>query len=152
MTLVKYNDGNTGLRRRVFRHDPVFSLFDKLFDNNEQWSDYHAGSLPPVNILESDIDYTIELAVPGLNKKDIIITLDKNVLTVSTEKEDKDGKEENDFTRREFIYSAFNRSFTLPKSADQEKINAYYKNGLLTISIPKKKEAVNKPPRKIAIS
>lgn len=152
MTLVKYNNGNTGIRQRFLRHDPVFDLFDRFFDNNNYRSDNHTGSLPPVNIMESEIDFTIELAVPGLNKKDFIITLDKSLLTISTEKEEKDHKNDENFNRREFIYSSFKKSFNLPKSANPDKIDAFYKNGLLTISVSKKKEAINKPPRNIIVA
>jgi HSP20 family protein len=107
---------------------------------------------PSVNIVEEKEDFRIELAVPGLDKKDIKIDLDNNVLTISSEKEEKKEDEDNKVMRREFRYASFTRSFTLPDVADYEKINASHSNGILTITIPKKEEAKVKPSRQIKIS
>lgn len=94
----------------------------------------------------------IELAVPGLKKSDFKLDLDNQVLTISTEsKEENEHKEEN-YTRREFGYSAFKRTFTLPDSVNDEKINANYTDGILSVLLPKKEEAKQKPVRSIKIS
>lgn len=115
-------------------------LFNDLFNSIESKSLDNKG-FPKVNILESDKDYIIELAAPGMKKGEFNIELDKNVLTISSKgKEDK--KEENkQYQKIEFNYQAFARSFTLPERADSENIAANYKDGILNISIPKKERA-----------
>jgi len=109
--------------------------------------------LPSVNIKESTEDFEVEVAAPGFNKNDFRIELNHDLLTVSSEKElDKETKEGQQFTLREFSYQSFSRSFTLPNSADSEKIGAKYENGILRILIPKKEEAKPRPARQIAIA
>jgi HSP20 family protein len=108
-------------------------------------------SLPAVNITESDEGYTIEVAAPGLNKKDFKIDLDKNQLTIASVKEDKREESKERYTRREFRYTNFSRTFTLPETVDNEKINATHKDGILYVNIPKMEEAKEKPARQIAI-
>ncbi|WP_316836707.1 Hsp20/alpha crystallin family protein [Pedobacter nutrimenti] len=96
--------------------------------------------IPGVNILESDADYKIELAAPGLNKEDFQINLKKDTLSVWAEK--KVGEEDKkEYTRREFDYFSFARSFVLPESVDGDKISAEYTNGILNITIGKKDES-----------
>lgn len=110
-------------------------------------------STPAVNIMETDDGFKVEMAVPGMNKEDFHIDLDKDVLTISAE--DKFENEEKDtegrYTRREFSYSSFNRSFNLPKMIDGDKITATYMDGVLGITIPKKEEAKPKPPVAIKV-
>ena len=94
----------------------------------------------------------VEMAVPGLKKSDFKLDLDNQLLSISTEtKEDYEHEEEN-YTRREFGYSSFKRTFTLPETVDDEKIDATYKDGILNILLPKKEEAKQKPSRTIKIS
>ena len=116
-------------------------------------SNFNTGiSLPKVNIKETADVFTVEMAVPGLKKSDFQIDLDNQILSISTEiKKEKDHKEEN-YTRREFGYASFKRTFTLPESVDEEKINAKYEDGILSILLPKKEEAKQKPARTIRIS
>ena len=109
-------------------------------------------SLPAVNITEGTDDFTIEVAAPGLDKKDFNIDLENNCLTISSEKEDKAEEKEEKYTRREFRYSSFRRSFTLPETVDSDKIKAKHRDGILSITIPKKEEAKFKPVRQITIS
>lgn len=109
-------------------------------------------SNPSVNIIEGKDDFRIEVAAPGLEKEDFRINLNNNVLTISTDKENKQEEKDEKFMRREFSYMQFSRSFSLPQSADSEKISASYKNGVLNVSIPKKEEAKVKPQREIAIA
>jgi HSP20 family protein len=120
--------------------------FPGLFDNETGISS------PSVNIIEGKEDFRIEVAAPGLEKDDFRINLLNNVLTISAEKENRHEEKEEKFMRREFSYRQFNRSFSLPGSADPERINAAYKNGVLSICIPKKDEAKEKPRREIAIA
>ena len=133
------------------------SLFDRFLDNEMfDWSSRNFSNtnttLPSVNIKESDDDFEVEVAAPGLSKNDFRIELNHDLLTVSSEKEvrneTKDGQQ---FTQREFSYQSFSRSFTLPHTVDGEKISASYENGILKVLIPKKEEAKPKPARTIEI-
>jgi HSP20 family protein len=121
-------------------------LFPRFFDGETRQS------LPAVNISEGKDDYKIEVAAPGLNKEDFKVNLDNNVLTVYSEKEEKQESNEHKVMRKEFNYYSFSRSFTLPHTVDADKIVATHKDGILHISIPKKEEAKEKPSREIKIS
>lgn len=116
-------------------------------------SSFNTGiSLPKVNIKETADSFMVEMAVPGLKKSDFCLDLDNQVLSISTEaNEDNETKEEN-YTRREFGYSSFKRTFTLPESVNDEKIDANYKDGILSILLPKKDEAKQKAIRSIKVS
>jgi HSP20 family protein len=121
-------------------------IFPKFFNAETQYS------LPAVNIVENKDDYRIEVAAPGLNKDDIKVNLENNVLTVSSEKEENSEEKNGEkVMRKEFSYYSFNRSFTLPLTVDAEKIRATHKDGILQIMIPKKEEAREKPSRQIKI-
>jgi HSP20 family protein len=109
-------------------------------------------NMPAVNISEGKDDYRIEVAAPGLKKEDFKISLDNNVLSISSEKEVKNETKEENVLRREFSYSSFSRSFTLPESVNGEKIKATHNDGILNIVVPKKDEAKIKPVRDIKIS
>lgn len=109
-------------------------------------------TVPSVNITEGKDDYKIEVAAPGLEKKDFNINVENNMLTISSEKEDKKEEKDENIVRREFSYSSFSRSFALPEGADADKISASYKEGILNVTIPKREEARVKPARQIKIS
>ncbi len=112
-------------------------------------------SVPAVNIKEVDDKYEVEVAAPGLSKDDFNVELNNNVLTISSHKETKNEKrdEGTGYSRREFSYSSFERSFSLPENVvDVDKINAKYKDGVLHLDLPKKEEAKPKPIRTIKIS
>jgi HSP20 family protein len=133
------------------------TLWDELFGKDAFSTglseDRSTLNIPAVNVLENNDNFMIEVAAPGLEKKDFHIDLENNLLTISSEKEFKHEEEKNGkFMRREFGYSSFKRSFTLPESIDTEKIGATYKEGVLHITIPKKEEAKPKPAKQIAIS
>ena len=106
---------------------------------------------PAVNVAEDEKEFRIEVAIPGLSREDVRISVEDDVLTVSSER--KENKEENktSYTRREFTHCAFRRSFQLPETVDQEGIQAAHDAGILTIRLPKKEEVVQKAPRQIAI-
>ena len=109
------------------------------------------GNAVAVNVYEEDKGYTIEVAAPGISRKDFNLEIENDVLTISTEqKESKEDKNRN-FLRREFNYRSFKRSFELPESVDQEKIQATHEAGILTLSLPKKKEVLQKAPRQIEV-
>ncbi len=111
-------------------------------------------SIPAVNIDENDEQITLHLAIPGMKKKDLKLDLTHKVLTISAEKtekcEEKEGAD-NHVSHKEFCYSSFSRSFTLPETIKEDGIVASYKDGILTINIPKKEEAKNKVPKQIEI-
>ncbi len=109
-------------------------------------------TLPAVNIKENENDFIVDVAVPGMDKKDFKIDLDDDILTISSEKKiDNDTSDEN-YTRKEYSYMSFKRSFTLPKGVvDRDNINATYKNGELKITIPKLEEAKPKPLKLIEV-
>lgn len=129
----------------IFNDDFVKNLDENL----SVWN----GSQPAVNVKEDADGYALALAAPGYSKEDIEIKIDDNVLTISSEKKTEDIANEGEkFTRREFKYAAFKRTFTLPETVDVTKIAANYENGLLNISIPKKEEAKPLPARTIEIA
>lgn len=133
------------------------TLFDRFFDDSFfDWSNRNFSStnttLPAVNIKDNPKSYDVEMAAPGLTKKDFNVELDNDVLTISSQKKEEGKKKEENFTRREFSYQSFSRSFTIPEAAESEKISAKYDDGILKISIPKKESAIPKPTKKIKIS
>jgi HSP20 family protein len=116
-------------------------------------SNFNTGiTLPKVNIKETADAFMVEMAVPGLKKSDFHIDLDNQVLAISTERKEENEHTEENYTRREFGYSSFKRTFNLPESVNDEKINANYEDGILSILLPKKEEAKQKPSRTIKIS
>ncbi|HEX3007962.1 MAG TPA: Hsp20/alpha crystallin family protein [Bacteroidales bacterium] len=130
------------------------SLVDEFFGKDllGNFIDGFTGvNTPAVNILDEKDDFRIEVAAPGLKKDDFKIDLNNNVLTISSERTDEREDKKERYMRREFSYSSFKRSFTLPDTAQVDKISANHKDGILQITIPKKEEAKVKPPRQIAI-
>lgn len=110
-------------------------------------------TLPAVNVLENDNEFVIELAAPGMKKEDFRINLENNILTISSERKEEKEEKKDQYSRREFSYQSFQRSFTLPEyHADREKVTAKYIDGILNIIIPKREEAKPKPAREIEIS
>lgn len=108
--------------------------------------------VPSANIIENTKDFKIELAAPGLEKKDFKIEVDNDYLTISAEKEEKKKEENEDFRRREFSYNSFSRSFLLPDNTISDKIDAKYEDGILRLSIPKKEVAVTKTKKEISVA
>jgi HSP20 family protein len=135
MTLVKFaKEQKNGIVNPFF--NDVYSLL-----NDSYLSGKTASRTPAVNISETDNQFEVELAVPGLSKEDIKINLDKNVLSVSADKKTETVDENKKFTKREYSFDSFSRSFNLPESADQSKIEADYTAGILKLTIAKKEEA-----------
>ena len=108
--------------------------------------------IPSVNIVENSKDFKIELAAPGMEKKDFKVEVDNGVLTVSSEKEKEEKEEGKNYTRKEFSYNAFSRSFNLPENSIPDKITAGYENGILTLTLPKKEATMSKPKKEIKVS
>ena len=109
------------------------------------------GNYPAVNIIEKEKEFTLELNVPGRNKEDFTIEIDKNILTVSSKLETKQAKETEKFSVKEFSHKSFERTFGLPKTVNEEEIKADYVNGILSFTMPKKEEALPKPKRKLEV-
>ena len=136
MTLVKFANG-----QKNHAVNPFFSdVFDSIL-NDSFLSDKLASRVPAVNISETETQFHIELAAPGLKKEDFKISLDKNVLSVSADKKTENVEEGKKFSKREYSYNSFTRSFTLPEAADQGKIEAEYTDGVLKLNVTKKEEA-----------
>ncbi len=146
MSITKWNNpGMTNLFDDFFAKD----LWNWGLDNNSSTQT----TIPAVNIKETAENFVVEMAAPGMNKEDFRIELDGNTLTISSEHKQENTENEGErYTRREFSYQSFQRTFTLPKNVvDIEQINAKYENGVLQLLIPKKEEAKQKPPRMIEI-
>lgn len=112
------------------------SLLD-LFFNNELFNNSFSNFEPHSNIKETDKEYKVELAVPGLEKEDIKLTIKKNMLIVSSDKKQENTEEDKGYFRKEFNYSKFEQRYKLPIEIKKEDIKANYKNGILYINIPK---------------
>jgi HSP20 family protein len=136
MTLVKFANGH--------KHHGVNPFFSDVFEsvlNDSFLGDKLASRVPAVNISETENEFHIELAAPGLKKEDFKINVDKNVLSVSADKKTENVEEGNKFSKREYSYNVFTRSFTLPEVADAGKIEAEYTDGVLKLIVAKKEEA-----------
>jgi HSP20 family protein len=138
----------------LIRKQPPF--FPSLIDDfiNTDWNlkvPSFSSTVPAVNIKELDSQFEIELAVPGMKKDDFEIEVEDGVLSISSTQEEEQVNEKGKFTRREFSYSSFRRSFTLPDSVDPTKIDATYKEGVLLVLLPKHKEAQPQPKKLIKI-
>jgi len=122
-------------------------------DRNFMWRSAETRPMmPAVNISENEDSFMLEMAAPGMQKSDFKINLDNNVLTLSSEKQDEKEENNENFSRKEFNYSSFSRSFTLPKSIDFDKIKADYKDGILKVSLPKREDAKVALNRQIEIA
>ncbi len=107
--------------------------------------------VPEVNIVEGTKDYQIELAAPGMDRKDFKIEVQNGVLNISAEKQEEKNDEGKSFRRREFSYHSFSRSFALPDNLLDDKIDAKYENGILKLVLPKKEATAQKPAKQIKV-
>ncbi|MFZ1561419.1 MAG: Hsp20/alpha crystallin family protein [Saprospiraceae bacterium] len=146
MNIVKVNP--------VFQGRTFTNLMDDVFNRSISdlvGSDFSV-TTPSVNITENNDTFTLELAAPGLDKKDFNIFVDKDQLVISASKEVKnEDKEEGKWTRKEFNYTTFKRTFHLTDAVDAENINAEYNKGILTLVLPKREEIKAKAPKTIEI-
>ena len=110
-----------------------------------------ASSTPAVNVKETETAYHLDVAAPGLDKSDFKIKVENKVLNISAEKKVENEEKKDNYTRREFSYQSFSRSFTLPDLVDTHQVKATYSNGILTVDIPKREEA-KKTPQLIEVS
>lgn len=136
MTLVKLTNGNKNYGVNPFFND----VFDSIL-NDSFLGDKLQSRVPAVNIAENENGFQIELAAPGLKKEDFKINLEKNVLSVSAEKKVENAEETKKYSKKEYSYNSFVRSFTLPETVDHANIEAAYTDGILTLNVAKKEEA-----------
>jgi HSP20 family protein len=108
-------------------------------------------SMPAVNIKENEKNFTLELAVPGMDKKDLKIDINEDVLTISSETSNETEENVDGYKRKEFSYSSFCRSFYIPENVNKDKIEASYKDGILSVELPKQEEEKNKISKQIKI-
>jgi HSP20 family protein len=134
----------------------VPSFLDDFFKPWNEWISKENGwntlmNLPAVNISEQKNEYQLSVAVPGMKKDDFKLGVDGNILTISSEKEETKEEKDKTFTRKEYNYSSFSRSFTLPDDIEKEKIEAIYEEGILKVSLPRKQPAKNSQAKHIAV-
>lgn len=148
MTLMKRTESNW----------PFPSLMDNLFSRDlMDWSTSNYSNtnttIPAVNIKETDDDFQIEVAAPGMDKKDFKINLENNQLMISSERQSNVKEKDENYTRKEFSYQSFQRTFNLSdQMIDGDKISAKYCDGVLCIVLPKREEVKPKPARLIKIA
>jgi HSP20 family protein len=135
--------------RKSFRPFYMSNLFDDDFFPVLQ---NRTSSMPAVNIREDDKKYNLELAVPGMDKKDLRIDINEDVLTISSESKQETEESKDGYKRKEFSYSSFCRSFYIPENVNRDAIEANYKDGILTVDLPKQEEEKSKITRQISIS
>lgn len=150
MTLLKVK--NNGGLQRYFDTRPMFTeLFNDMFDNFLP-ADVNRSTVPAVNIKETDEKFNVSLAAPGLTKEDFKINVEDGVLSISTERKEEKNESNERYTRREFTYTSFKRSFNLPEQVEPAKISASYENGILSIDLPKVPEEKQKNIHEIKIA
>lgn len=148
MSIVRWNPSRPAGMSRIF--DDFFN--SELWDWSRNNFAAENATLPAINVRETDDDYRIEVAAPGMNKNDFNIELNNGLLTLSATKESSDEKKENNYTRKEFSYASFRRSFRVPDSVHSDKIEAAYTDGILHVTLPKKPEAKPQPVKRITIA
>lgn len=126
MTLMRLNNPYT-----------ISRMFNDFFNERNQDLEQEPSWKPLANVVEKDDRFELELAVPGMEKKDFNISIEKDMLSISAEQKMEKKEEEQNYSRREFFYGKFCRSFSLPESVDREKITAEYQNGILKLQLPK---------------
>ncbi|GAB3538161.1 Hsp20/alpha crystallin family protein [Pontibacter brevis] len=148
-TLAKNNRGLLPTIPSLFDDSIMGDWFNWPMNSNSE-----RGSVPAVNVRETGDAYELEVAAPGMTKQDFKVELDNNMLVISAQKEDKHEEEnvKENYTRREFNYQSFVRTFSLPERlVEGDKISAKYHDGILHIAVPKTEEAKVKPAKQIEI-
>lgn len=138
----------------IRKQNPFFpSLVDELFNQERRVRTSSISSTTPaVNIIEKDIQFMIELAAPGKKKEDFEIEIEDGILSISSSNKEDNTSEKETFTRQEFSYNSFRRSFTIPESVNVSSIEATYNEGVLLIKLLKLEEALPQPKKLITIS
>jgi HSP20 family protein len=130
------------------------SLFDRdFFDLDSDLFPSRLGiNVPTANVMETNKEFKLELAAPGLERKDFNVEIENHVLKISAEKEEEKSEKNGGYSRREYSFNSFSRSFSLPENVKEGSIDAKYENGVLKVSIPKEKETSVKPAQKVTVS
>lgn len=154
------NNFKGGNNMTLIRRNQSLPAFTNFFDDflSNEWNEWGLKNysrtnttIPSVNILENDESFKIEVAAPGLEKNDFSIEVNKGTLKISSEKKNENELKEDSYSRKEFSYQSFCRSFSLPLTVDSDKIEAKYDKGILLVTIPKREEAKPKPIKMIEI-
>lgn len=132
-------------------------LFSDIFNDakffGRNWLEKEFGqSMPAVNINETSKEFNLEVAAPGFKKDDFKVNVDGNILSINAEKQEEKSDEGKRYTRREFSYNSFSRSFTLPDHVNAEKIDAKYEHGILQLSVPKLEQTKSSPKKEITVA
>lgn len=155
MTLVKKRSTRSALPTLRTNLSEIFDtdLFNDPFFESSLFNLNRArySRIPATNIRETNKEFIIELAAPGMNKKDFVVDIDNGLLEIKVEKEEESEEKREKYKRKEYDYSAFYRSFNLPDSVKSDKIMAEYKDGILQVHLPKVMEAMKKPVKEIAV-
>jgi HSP20 family protein len=156
LVTIPKNGSEVSTKKNVATLPSLSSWVDNFFDNefgSGFLANFNKGiTLPAVNIIETAEAYALEIAVPGMKKSDFTIDIDNKVLSISSSKKDTHEESNANYTRREFGYSSFKRTFTLPDTVEEENVSATYEDGILKVYLPKREEAKQKPPKRIDIS
>lgn len=137
MKLVRFNQPTSNFFNSDFNQ--LFNQLDTMFPS-KSFNNVSYNNIPAVNVKESENGFQIEVAAPGLKKEDFKLSLHENRLTISAKQEKKSEEKTEKYTRQEFNYTSFQRTFTLPKNVDGDKIEATYAEGILHVGLPKKEE------------
>lgn len=149
MSLIKFNNRNRLWPSLTNDGLKSFLNSDDFFNSDFFEED---SLMPAMNVKEHKDNFEIEFAAPGFTKKDFEITVNDNILNVCGEKKDEDEQEDKDYTRKEFSYSSFKRSLSLPKSVNvDQEVKAVYENGILKLNLKKKEEAIKQPKKVIEV-
>lgn len=148
MNLVKKNGGIPSLVSDFFGT----SLVDRDLFDLDLFPSRLGINVPSANVTETAKEFRIELAAPGLERKDFNVEVENHTLKISAEKEEEKKEKDGEYSRREYSFNSFSRSFTLPENVKEGNIDAKYENGVLKVSVPKTKETPVKPVQKVAVS
>jgi HSP20 family protein len=148
MNLVKKNGGYPSLLSDFFGS----SLVDRDLFGLDVFPSRLGINVPTANVMETAKEFSIELAAPGLERKDFNVEIDNHMLTISAEKEEEKDEKDGEYSRREYSFNSFSRTFTLPDNVKEGNVDARYQNGVLKVSIPKAKETPVKPAHRISVS
>ncbi|MEO8147016.1 MAG: Hsp20/alpha crystallin family protein [Bacteroidia bacterium] len=148
MTLLNLNNRLA----KKFDTRPMFTDFLNEIYGDILTPETKLNTIPGVNITEENDKFTVALAAPGLSKEDFKISIEKEVLTISAEKKEETSEVKPHYSRKEFSYTNFKRSFNLPETVNTEDVKASYENGVLALNIPKKSEAKQKPVFEVKVS
>ena len=146
----------TQLKRITDELMPLPGMFSDLLDADRFFGrdPFFRGlkRMPAANIREKNNHYEVEIAVPGMKKEDFKVAIDNNVLTISGEHKEEKKEDKNNYTRREFNYNSFSRSFEVPAAVNTDQVDAQYKDGMLVLTLPKKEETLPASKKEIKVS